>query len=60
MESRSHKIAANRIAKHHKAEYNKGQGPDINIPKMAIEVETETTVKDGIRQLQGLACFRVT
>ena len=51
--SRSHDIAANRIAKKLGTEYNKGQGPDIKTPKMVVEVETDGTVKDGLRQLRG-------
>jgi len=51
--SRSHDIAANRIAKKLGTEYNKGKGPDIKKPNMVVEVETDQTVKDGLRQLQG-------
>ena len=51
--SRSHDIAANRIAKKLGTEYNKGKGPDIKKPKIVVEVETDQTVKDGLRQLQG-------
>ncbi|MBW1716995.1 MAG: hypothetical protein JRH08_16680 [Deltaproteobacteria bacterium] len=52
-ESRSHKIAANRIAKRLGTEYNSGEGVDILTPDVAVEVETADTVKDGIRQLRG-------
>ena len=52
-ESRSHKSTANRIAKKLKGDYNTGAGADINVPKMAVEVETPDTVADGLRQLQG-------
>lgn len=51
--SRSHDIAAKRIARKYNTEYNKGQGPDINTPSVAIEVEAPETVKDGIRRLRG-------
>ena len=51
--STTHDKAANRIAKQNNTEYNKGQGPDVNTSRRAIEVETEKTVSDGLRQLQG-------
>ena len=50
---RKHDIVANRLAKKEDTEYNRGQGPDINTSRRAIEVESETTVSDGFRQLQG-------
>ncbi|MFH1375687.1 MAG: hypothetical protein ABIH35_03395 [Patescibacteria group bacterium] len=52
-ESRSHKTTANRIAEKLNSEYNSGKGVDINSPRMAVDVETEGTVSDGIGQLQG-------
>jgi hypothetical protein len=52
-ESKSHKTAANRIAKQLNAEYNSTDGADIVTPNIAIEIETESTVMSGIRQLQG-------
>ena len=48
-----HDIIAKRIAKKFGVEYNPGNGPDIETPKMAIEVETAYTVSDGYRQLRG-------
>ena len=48
-----HDIVSNRLAKKEGAKYNKGQGPDINTSRRAIEVESENTAKDGLRQLQG-------
>ena len=51
--SRSHDIASKRIATKLGTDYNKGAGPDINTPTKAVEVETEKTVEDGLRQLQG-------
>ena len=48
-----HDATAKRIAKKYGAEYNRGQGPDIETPQLAIEVETANTVSDGFRQLQG-------
>jgi hypothetical protein len=54
-ESRSHKATANRIAREHSAEYDGEDrtGVDIVTPNVAIEVETQGRVSDGIRQLQG-------
>ncbi len=48
-----HDTVANRLAKKEDTEYNRGQGPDVNTSKRAIEVESERTVRDGLRQLQG-------
>ena len=52
-ESKSHKDASNRIAKKNNATYNNSKGVDIVTPSRAIEVETESTVQSGIKQLQG-------
>ena len=52
-EDRSHKTAANRIAKKLNTQYNDAEGVDIVTNNIAVEVETESTVKSGIRQLQG-------
>ncbi len=52
-ESRSHKIAANRIAKKFKSEYNDGEGVDIKSQKATVEVETLETVSDAPSQLRG-------
>ena len=49
----SHERAANSIARRNGAEYNKDKGPDVKTPFATIEVETEGTVRDGLRQLQG-------
>ena len=48
-----HDETAKRLARKKGVEYNKGQGPDVVTPSQAIEVETERTVKDGLRQLRG-------
>ena len=48
-----HDATAKRIARKYDAEYNRGQGPDIETPKMVIEVETVDTVKEAYLQLQG-------
>ena len=48
-----HDDTANRIAVMKGVDYNRGQGPDVQNGRQAIEVETEKTVRDGFRQLQG-------
>lgn len=48
-----HDKTANRIARKRGTDYNKGQGPDVETPSMAIEVETASTVADAGRQLSG-------
>ena len=52
-ESRSHKAAANRIARRLGTEYNDGEGADVQGAGITVEVETPDTVDDGPRQLQG-------
>jgi len=52
-ESRSHKIAANKVASKYSAEYNEGQGPDVKSPRATIEVETPDTVAGAASQLRG-------
>ncbi len=49
----NHDNTANRIAKQHGTDYNKGQGPDIQTPGKVIEVESEGTIPDAGRQLAG-------
>lgn len=51
--SSKHDKTASRLAGKNRADYNRGQGPDVNTPRRAIEVETADTVRDGLRQLQG-------
>jgi hypothetical protein len=53
MMSKSHDTAARRIARKYKVEYNEGKGADIKLPNITIEVETEDTINDAPRQLQG-------
>jgi len=48
-----HDKTAERVAKKLGGEYNRGQGPDINTPSQATEVETARTVEDAKRQLKG-------
>ena len=49
----SHDNVANRIARQQGVPYNRGKGPDVKGGRATVEVETENTVKDGLRQLQG-------
>ena len=48
-----HDSTANRIAKKKGVDYNRGPGPDVLTPRQVVEVETENTVRDGLRQLRG-------
>lgn len=49
----NHDKTAKRLADKEGVDYNRGQGPDVNSRRRAIEVETAETVSDGLRQLQG-------
>jgi hypothetical protein len=49
----NHDTTAQRIASAKGADYNRGQGPDIQTARQVIEVETTKTIKDAGRQLQG-------
>ncbi len=53
MAKSKHDQTAERLAKKEKTGYNRGQGADIQGRRRAIEVETEATAGDGLRQLQG-------
>ncbi len=48
-----HDKTANRIAKKEGLDYNRGPGPDIIGARRIIEVETEKSVPEGLRQLRG-------
>ena len=48
-----HDQTSTRIARGEGVSYNRGQGPDVNTGRRAIEVERAETVHDGLRQLQG-------
>lgn len=48
-----HDKAAEKLAKNEGVDYNRGAGADIQATRRAIEVETEKTANDGLRQLQG-------
>ena len=52
MTSQHDKIAT-RLARKEGVPYNRGQGPDVNGNRRAIEIETTKTARDGFRQLQG-------
>ena len=52
-ESRSHKMAANRIAKKYGTEYNNSEGVDIKSKRATIEVENPETVAEALGQLRG-------
>ena len=52
-ESRSHRTAANRIAKKFNTDYNDGKGVDIKSKRATIEVETLDTVSEAPGQLRG-------
>ena len=52
-ESRSHKMAANKIAKKYDTEYNDGKGVDIKSKRATIEVENPETVGEAPGQLRG-------
>lgn len=49
----NHDKTAELIARKERAEYNRGQGPDVNNARRAIEVETAKSAREGLRQLQG-------
>ena len=53
MAKSKHDQTAERLAKKESTEYNRGQGADVQGGRRAIEVETEATARDGLRQLQG-------
>lgn len=53
MAQTKHDHTAEGLAKKFRTSYNRGQGPDINTSQFAIEVETEDTIDDAFRQLQG-------
>ena len=48
-----HDKTATRLARKEGVPYNRGQGPDVNGNRRAIEVETAKSARDGLRQLQG-------
>jgi hypothetical protein len=52
-ESRSHQVAANRIAEKYGTSYNDGKGVDIKSPRVTVEVETAETVAEAPAQLRG-------
>ena len=51
--NKTHDNTAKRIAKRYGGQCNSRKGADIPLPTMTIEVETENTIGDAPRQLQG-------
>jgi sulfur carrier protein ThiS len=51
-ENKSHKTTVNRLLNKFKTEPQE-EGADIQANNLVVEVETEKTIGDGIRQLQG-------
>ncbi len=52
-DSKAHVAVANRLASQFGTTYNRGAGVDVQTRSVAIEVETEETVGEAGRQLQG-------
>ena len=48
-----HDKTATRLARKEGVPYNRGQGPDVNGNRRAVEVETAKSARDGLQQLQG-------
>jgi len=48
-----HDTTAEKLAEKEGVDYNRGAGADIQAKRRVIEVETEKTANDGLRQLQG-------
>lgn len=48
-----HDQTARRLARREGVDYNQGQGADVIGSRRVIEVETEATAADGLRQLRG-------
>ena len=53
MAKSKHDKVASQTAKREGAQYNQGQGADIQGQRRIIEVETPNTIGDASRQLQG-------
>ena len=53
MAKSKHDQTAERLAKKEQTAYNRGPGADIKGGRRVIEVETEATVRDALRQLRG-------
>ncbi len=53
IETRSHKIVGNRLAKKFKTQYNFGRGADIKTPSIAVVVVAPKAFAHAPRQLQG-------
>jgi hypothetical protein len=53
-ENKAHTAAANRIAARYGGTFNPGDGHDIQVPGLIIEVETTATLRAAIRHLKGV------
>ena len=53
MAKTKHDTTAEKLAEKEGVDYNRGAGADIQAKRRVIEVETEKTANDGLRQLQG-------
>ena len=53
--NKAHTATANRIARRYQAEFNQGEGYDIQTPEMVVEVETTATMVDAMQRLEGQA-----
>ena len=49
--NQAHTATANRIARRYEAEFNQGEGYDIQTPEMVVEVETTATMADAMQRL---------
>lgn len=56
MKVSEHDAIAECIARKFGTQYNRGAGPDIVTPNMAIEVETYYTIPEAEKQLSGYSC----
>ncbi len=52
VENKAHTATANRIAQHLNAQYNSGEGFDIETDELIVEVETTATLRAGIERLR--------
>jgi hypothetical protein len=53
-ENKAHTAAANRIALRYGGSFNRGEGHDIHIDGLIIEVETTATLRSAIPRLKEL------
>src|SRR5262245_7816057 len=53
-ENKAHTAAANRIAARYRGSFNRGDGHDIQVDGLIIEVETTATLRKAIRALEAI------